>query len=321
MLNGIYAAGPSVIGIDILTNDEGRADAYRSLAGEFSTATGRALWISGAADPKFKVAWFPQWLIGAEDELVVKPTAVLGFEPEELDRRRIRWGVPVFPRDPDLGLRRFPREIYFEAAPPNEEEEALSWARIVALRYCAGRSDCRLPGGAVHEVYLPYAGGPQRRINALDIFRCPEMGSVETGGRLWSEFQEIAKGRIVLLGGTWGSARDSYDTPIGRIPGVLVNAYAVLAEINGTGIKERRLAVIFYDVAIGLGVAWIGWLTRHRRLRAMMTASGGLLAGALILNYWIFGRGYVLSFAGLIAGMFLHQMYEFWHMNPKAEEH
>ena len=52
-----------------------------------------------------------------------------------------------------------------------------------------------------------------------------------------------------------------------------------------------------------------------------MTASAALLIGALMLNFWIFGRGYVLSFAGLIAGMFLHQIYEFWHMNPKTEEH
>ena len=321
MVDGINTASPSVIGVDILTDDKDRAGEYRTLAGSFPEATARAVWIAGPRDPQVKAAPFPQWLAGAENELIVKPTTVLGFTPEELDERRIRWGVPAFPPDPGLALRRFPREIYFERASPGPPEEALSWARIIAFRYCAPRNVCRIPGRKVHEVYARYADGPERRIRALDIFRCPGAGQVETGGRLWSEFRDIAKDRVVLLGGTWGSARDFHETPIGRIPGVLINAFAVLAEMNGSGIQERRLQAIAYDIAIGLCVAWIAWLTRHRRLRAMMTASAALLLGALVVNYWLFGRGYVLSFAGLIAGMFLHQIYEFWHMNPKAEEH
>jgi hypothetical protein len=321
MVDGISAVSPSVIGVDILTDDKDRAGEYRTLAGSFPDSTARAVWIAGARDPHVKAARFPQWLAGAEDELIVKPTTVLGFTPEELDERRIRWGVPVFPPDPDLALRRFPREIYFERASPEPPEEALSWARIIAFRYCAPRDRCRIPGRKVHEVSVRYADGPERRIRALDIFRCPGAGHVETGGRLWSEFRDVAKDRVVLLGGTWGSARDFHETPIGRMPGVLINAFAVLAEMNGSGIQQRRPQAIAYDIAIGLCVAWIAWLTRHRGLRAMMTAVAALLLGALVINYWLFGRGYVLSFAGFIAGIFLYQMCEFWHMNPKTEEH
>ena len=31
-----------------------------------------------------------------------------------------------------------------------------------------------------------------------------------------------------------------------------------------------------------------------------------------------FGRGFVLSFTGLVLGLMLHQLYEVWHLNPKA---
>ena len=97
------------------------------------------------------------------------------------------------------------------------------------------------------------------------------------------EFRDIAKGQIVLLGGAWGSARDFHETPIGRIPGLLVNAFAVEAEINGTGIHESRLTVIFYDIVIGLVVAWIAWLLgrcppTERRSRRRRTQRRALLA-------------------------------------------
>jgi CHASE2 domain-containing sensor protein len=322
LVDGVRSAGPAVLGVDILTEAEKNAKRYQELAGKFSETAKTAVWIAGAEDPHFDVAPFPLWLIGHEDHLVVRPTRVLGFQAAEAEEHGIRWGVPVFPRDADQSLRRFPRTVELSADPKSGfREEALSWARILAGRYCAGRSDCRIPEGSVHGVYIPYALGPQRRINMLDLFKCPGRKRVEIGGRLWGEFQEMAKGRIVLIGGNFSSARHSYETPIGRIPGLLVNAYAVLAEINGSGIREHRLHVVFFDIGVGLVVAWIAWLLRRRPMRAMMTATMAWLIVALVITYTLFGRGYVLSFAGLVVGMLLHQMYEVWHLNPKAEGH
>lgn len=310
LVKGVHSAGPAVIGVNIVTDTEEHNPTYRALAEESPELKDTAVWTAGADAAKFDTASFPGWMIGKEDRLIVRPTRILGFEPEEATRRAIRWGVPVFPKDSDLHLRRFPRGILFSADPASSmhAEEKSSWAKIVAERYCEGRG-CRILDSEVHETLIPYSQAPERRFNALDLFQCSD-GRVAPGGPLWTEFQEMAKGRIVMIGGAFGSARNAYETPIGRIPGLLVNAYAVQAEINGAGIQARHLAAVLFDLAVGIGIGCIAWMLRKRGMRAVMTASLGLLLTALLLTFWQFGRGYVLSFMGLMVGLLLHQVYE-----------
>jgi hypothetical protein len=314
VVHALDAAEPSVIGVDVPTGDPRQAGEYRSLAAQFPEIASRAVWISRANDRKYDVAPFPRWLVGDDDRLVVKTTPVLGFDAEELDEHRIRWGVPVFPRDAGRGFWRLPRDLEMTVPvtflSPRGREEALSWARIVARRYCLTGNDCRIPGGAVPQVYLAYAGEQPKRVSMLDILSCPERGRLAIGGRLWTEFQSMAKGRIVLLGETWGTGAGFPTTPIGRIPGLLVNAFAVLAEINGMGIRALRREAIVYGIMAGLGVACIGWILRDRRFSALISATAVFLLLALILDIRIFERGYVLSFAGLITGLFLYQIFE-----------
>jgi CHASE2 domain-containing sensor protein len=325
LVRGVHEASPAVVGIDILTDAERYASAYRDLAGKLHEKE-RTIWISGAGASKFHAVSFPGWLLGHEDHLVIRPSKVLGQEPEEATRGEIQWAVPVFSPDPDMSVRRFPREVQLSADPESEDSPQLkrhSWAAMIAEHYCGGRKDCNRLDPKIHEVFVPYSHGPQRRINVLDLFRCSGKGAISTGGRLWDEFKErVAPGKIVLIGGSFGSARDSYETPIGRIPGLLVNAYTVQAEIDGTGIQEKRLAAVILDLVAGLAMAVIAWVLRKHRMRVMMTASFLLLAGGLLLTYRQFGRGYLLSFSGMVGGLLLHQLYEVWHMNPKAgEEH
>jgi CHASE2 domain-containing sensor protein len=330
------AMEPAVVGVDILTDTltpEGRSP-YQPLPDDSGQWIGKVIWISGAGYARQDPASFPGWMAGKHDEMVIKPTPVLGRDAGELDEHpEIHWGLPVFPRDDDRGLRRVPRRVEISADPEHSElrKPHPSLARVVAETYCKGRAECRLDDGSDEEVYVPYGAKAPGRFHVLDVFRCSGKGDIAPGGALWEEFQNIVKRKIVLIGGSFGSARDFYETPSGRLPGLVVNAYAVQAEIDGAGLHEaRRPLAILFDIVVGWLIVWVFWRFEHlphgrrwaawakgNQVRFMLGGSVVLLIAAQGLNLVLFGRGYIFSFIGVGLGVLLHQIVEIWYINPQ----
>jgi hypothetical protein len=331
---------PTVIGVDILTDAPRYSSRYQSMAVEFRSPRRRIIWISGAEKSHFEVAPFYWWLFGSHNHLIVKPTAVLGYEPGELiDHPEIAWGLSVFPPDDDAGLRRFPRKIEASADPQTSvfRESRCGWARIVAEEYCKGTGNCHQHKQAADEIFLSYDKDPPTEFKLSQLASCAAPGTLVSGGARWQEFTKTAPGKMVLIGGTFGSSRDFYATPNGRVPGLLINAYAAQAEIDGDFIQEthRPVAVVF-DFLIGCFIGlvvfshqvfkdlrektflkrWAGHVAKNE-LRYMILGSLILLVAVAGFMLGVFGRGYVLSFTAMAVGVVIHQLVEIWLMRPQ----
>ena len=324
LVRGAALANPSVIGIDILTGARIRAAAYQTAAGhELGSLRSKLVWVAGMEKSKFEDTSFIPWLFGAEDELTVQPSGVLGFEPDELDsRREILWSVPVFPPDEDSGLRRFPRQVRISAGGEGAEPQTRpSWARLVAKEYC--RSDPRCQDDSADEVLLSYSTDPPQEFAMLDLFDCD--GNPKTSEGPWKKFQT---GKIVLIGGTFQESGDFHRTPLRRrTAGVLVNAYAIQAEIGHLGIHEAwRPFAVGFDILIGLAIVSLEPLRNKvfkRKPRYefhwILGGSAVLIALAFATTLLLFRRGYLMSFLGVALGVLLHQIWEMWNFKASEE--
>jgi CHASE2 domain-containing sensor protein len=355
LVGAVAARRPTVIGVDILTDAPHFIAQYRAMAVEFSNSRPKIIWISGAEKWNFEGAPFYWWLFGGKDHLTVKPTRVLGYEPWKLiDQPKIAWSVPVFPPDNDAGLRRFLREVYLSADPQTSvlRERRTSWARRVAEEYIKATTGNPPKDNDADEIFLSYHKDKPAEFKLSEIGSCAAPGTLVLDGAQWQEFKKTAPGKIVLIGGTFGSARDFYSTPNGRIPGLLINAYAAQAELDGDFVLEapRKLAA-FLDFLLGYLIGamvfkehiW-AWLRRRsfpmqiivglRKIPLLKWCIDSILktevhskivvslislaaAGAILLlvfRLW----GYLFSFTALEVGWvvdLLHELWD-WHVPP-----
>ncbi len=327
LIEGVHHALPAVIGIDIMTAARIRAADYQTIAEDLRPLSSKLVWISGIRNSEFEIANFGNWLLGKEDEVTVESSPVLGFDDRELKAHpEILWGVPVFPPDQDTGLRRFPRRVRLSGDPQPEP----SWASLIAAKYCAHHA-CKQQ--RADEVILSY------NVNRPYEFTTPELFDCDGNPRLeeprWREFKARAENKIVLVGGTFPESGDFHRTAAGhRTPGLLVNAYAIQAEIDGSGVEEvKRPWAVAFDILIGLILTrvlpflewlvhkWHGsWLSKQVKaspFRWMVSGSLLLIAGAVVLSSYLFGKGYLLSLLGVAIGVLVHDLVEMWLIDPK----
>lgn len=341
LVKRVLEAHPLVIGVDVLTDATIHIDEYKNeIAAELNSSGVKIIWALGADDANIDAASFWPWLRGKHDELLVKPTRVLGFQPTELlEHREIAWGVPVFPFDEDSYIRRFPRNVELAADihSSSQRDQQKTWARQIAEEFCNSRLS-RCTDETAEEIYLSYSGAPAS-------FKMGEISdSCRTGDESkWDEFRaDVKDTKAVLIGGTFKSSGGFYQSPIGRIPGLLVNAYAVRAEIQGAGIHEVRQPFAFLlDVLVGvLMVLTFEWVTARRLVKGLRkikcrnlwlaiklknnAAPARVAAGLLLLvvvwtlSRWLSGGSYLIGIVGVATGTFLHQ---FWDLMMSHREH
>src|SRR5205085_2531300 len=116
----------------------------------------KIIWMAGADQQRVIPPWFLAWLLGGQDEVIVKPTPVLGLDPGVLEERlEILWGLPVFPRDDDLRLRRLPQEMEVSADPHHSRIHIRkpTFARLIAEKFCA---DCTTGKDRGEPIYVSY---------------------------------------------------------------------------------------------------------------------------------------------------------------------
>jgi CHASE2 domain-containing sensor protein len=306
VVKALQSAAPSVIAVDILTDEVPAAEssAYRDLAAQIGKPP-QTVWIAGSEKQRVVTADFFAWLIGARDEIIIRPTRILGYEPGTLPRTG--WAVSVSASDEDLRLRRLPRRVAMSSDPddPATIEQGSSLARTVAEIYCRSHS-CKLDHKNENEVYFSY-GWPSQHFDVERLFHCPQM---EPTGPLWEEFAAHAVGKIVLVGGTFS---DIHATPVGRIAGVDISAHAINSEINGTNVAEvPRYAVVALDLLVGCFIVVI--FASSLNIRAKIVASLALTAMASLTSVILMWRGLVwLTWIGVAVGLFPHIVWEIYH--------
>jgi CHASE2 domain-containing sensor protein len=340
LLRQIDQLGAAVIGVDILTDphpgdpkDPNYLEAkqnqavYRGMA-KFKT---KIVWIAGVDNGRFH-AEVPNvfgWFIGEPDEMTIKPTDVLGFDPGELEDKKIAWGPAVYTAEGDRKLRRFPREVRISADPTSDMGVFQnSWARLIGDSFCTGRVPSCTSIDDRSEVFLPIGAEPVL-LSVHYFFSCtphsgPRKFSIQKGKEDLLKLQ--TSGRIVLLGGTFASSGDFHETPAGRDAGIVINARAVEAEISGSGLEEVKPYKSFgLDLATGL-VMLLGFFVLEeifRQNRVLVTISGSLAAVALlwVAVYVSIGKHYVFSFATLILGVLIHQLIDLWKKQAAPAHH
>jgi CHASE2 domain-containing sensor protein len=361
------APHPQVMGIDILTDAKTESyDSLRHLAWKASSST-RMIWAVPPERYNVTIPPFLDWLRNGEEDLVADAAPVLGKEPasindvtrqefltpkfpandpmginqqaeklEDQSGREIDWAMPLYPKDEDLRIRRFARQIFIS----NVGADVPTWPRKVAEVYFRQRAKAKAGVGAraadsqeakgqfgsdFRQVIVSYNIDFLKIYKLKDLFTC--QGSLPKIAIDWlpskrQVYQDaVASDPIVLLGGTFELARDNYPTATGSTPGLLINAYALAAEMSetrGIGIREaRRIILLILDVLAMLltvcAFAYAGnvWIKLLYSAVAVATTYG--------LGYVAFTHSYIwVSCIGIALGFPLHLLLD---LHSEADHH
>jgi CHASE2 domain len=301
----------SVIGVDILTE----SPRYAGVVSEPWFQDAKTVWAGDAqTSAPTESAGFPGWLFGKHDEWSFQQPLVLGTIP----RDTVKWGSSIYLHDRDLGVRKLTRELHF-----TERSAVLPvWAHQVANAFRANSDEKH------EEVLISYSTLPPLEYKVSDLFTCNGggeeccAGEPMTGG-FWDEFKkELQHYRpIVLIGGTFDSSRD-LDTPIGRQPGLIVDAYAVQAELAQTYARDFPTLLKFaFDILLSLATGWLVHRFAKRSMRRGMQISFLIVATIIVVNVCLIHAGILwFSFAGVAFGAMLEQLVDLYMENPKAAD-
>ncbi len=118
-------------------------------------------------------------------------------------------------------------------------------------------------------------------------------------------------GKVVVLGGSFAAARDSYWTAVGPRDGIEILATAIDSELHKPMPLEASV-VLFYviDVLVGLLILLISRLLPKSwsLLFVVLAVPASAFAGSL-LAFW---SGYFASFMPVLAGVFFHKLFDDW---------
>jgi len=299
---------PAVIGIDILTEQPEYADVQKQ---DWFQGV-KTVWASAA--PTFappKSVSFVGWLFGRRDEMSFQLPTVLGTTALNRDQ----WGASLYFPERDLGMRKLTRRLDLT----EDSADLAIWARQVADAV-KPNDDC------TDEVLVSYNAPAPHEYKVDDIFACQlsdgkcSPDKLERGA-FWGEFEkEFQQSRpIVLIGGTY-EHRD-YPTPIGRQPAVIIDAYAVQAELNHTYVKDFPAWLKFmFDIPLGLATGWLVERFSKRSVRRGIQISFLVAATIIVVNVFLIHRGILwFSFAGVAFGAMLERLVDLYIKNPKTK--
>jgi hypothetical protein len=328
---------PAVIGVDILTDpvDPANQKVYRDWSRRYSdrhpAKPTRIIWAMGAPAEASELGFFA-WSFDKIPKLAASPTDVLGNNALDHLPGSSSWATPMFPRDEDLALRRYPRTINNVGLNPS----APSWASAVGEAYCASRGHCPpWAHGEPEEVILSFNVAPLE-FHVSEVFQLTagkltlkdEPGKQKKGDRentsssQRSLFAEFAQNGIVLIGGAFNQSirNDYHDTPKGLMPGVKLNAYAVQAEIARSGARETwHPLLILGDLIFGFLIVY--FFADVDELRRPILYTLLLTAGVVVLSWQFYRNQYIwLSWIGMFIGMWPHIVIEVLNKKVKVEK-
>ena len=182
---------------------------------------------------------FWDWLRGAEYEYFVRPTDIWGQKFEE-QKGKVSWGVPSYPTESDGVVRRLPASIRLTS----DSTKGPIFATVVAETYAREADAGSLPQSD-EDVHIMFDGWwpkeNQKTFSAAKLFACSNSSVdsfTEEGRRDFASYgQANGKPVIVLVGATYAT-EDFYQTPAGRMSGLVLNAHAIRSVLTGNGVVE-----------------------------------------------------------------------------------
>ena len=126
---------------------------------------------------------------------------------------------------------------------------------------------------------------------------------------------------VVLIGGSYDKG-DVYETPVGRISGLLMNAYAVQAEIQDNGISEwpHWVLMLLDIVLVGGGMHYI--FERHWPIGPTVLLIVVWFVVVVELSFLLFTLSHALwlSWVGMFVGSALHMLVDMFLKIRKYEK-
>jgi CHASE2 domain-containing sensor protein len=290
LLNRIHDLHPIVLGVDLDTEDpKVQDDAEMKKLRESRDI----IW---AVVPEVEASESER---GVNQTFVLAPTA-----------NAFRLGskaLPNFPRDVDGVVRRF-RDGY-RATLDGKPQELASLG--CALAYRDGSASQCTENPKIRRFSLVGSNETFKTVDA-DEFLADDFDSRDKARRAsGDQTDNPLAGKIVLVGGNYRAARDSYVTPAGEKPGLEVIANAAQSYLpGGKSILEAPWwASGLFDLLIGTGVILLYWAFRLKTafwlnlLAAPVAAMAISFVAFLLVHYW-------LAFAPVLFGMMLHHLYD-----------
>jgi CHASE2 domain-containing sensor protein len=291
------------IGFDILTES---TEYYQHMA----EIPPDIVWIGGFEEQKpiREIGYF-EWLSGRTEELEGIPLPVFGQKRPA----SVQWGMPAMLLDEDRKVRRVARKFWLTEELDNYPTGLQThFATAVADSYCDpkrhhGEKSCvGRPEGS--DTYIRYSKKPAR-IPLEAVWNCKTNRPAE----FWDLFVRETKGKVILVGGTYKAARDDYATPMGELPGVLVNAYAIQSEIDGDVLRDVYRPVAFLiELMIGFVVLLLSARLKNLIWFPVLVALVFLVASWGITR--CLGPQYLPGLIGAILGVltetFLHPLHK-----------
>jgi CHASE2 domain-containing sensor protein len=278
LIRRILMGEPAVLGVDIDTSDR----RFTPLA-------------DLAADARIVWARVPQRVPATPEEAQAPLGSLVGIMGST-PRAGVRFGVPLFPFEPDGAVRRY-RRVY--QTQPEGVVDSLPWAIVKSVP--SG------PPGGEEEVILNFRGGSTKfpAIEAKEFLT----GSAANADR--ERWKKMLHNQIVLLGGGYSAARDEYATAVGRIAGVDLIAHAVQGDLEHTAILEfSQVWGAVIDFAIGFAVVAAFYFIPWVRV-AFWVSLVGTAAMAVYGSHLAFRSGtYWVNFVPMLVGMLAHQLIE-----------
>ena len=313
MVNYALERGAKVVAVDIITDSE----EYQRLHAE--TNDGQSVVWAATESPRSGDVTFRDWFLGSSRQAIL-PGKALGQQIST--DSPFRWAVPAYPYDEDLRIRRLPRYYSWYEEP---DRVVSSLPRRTAMEYSL--LEHRSFANDAEEVMVAVQSGGVERIPAKVVLSCDGAGGVEKTKypQFFNEL-EIADGEppnlrnsIVLVGGTFEESKDFHETTVGRLPGVVINANAIRAELNGRFVHDpSKLSLFLPDIVIGSIVAFGIWYSDPRKTRTLIwttvLAVVCLYVIAGIALYW--ANILWLSWTGALIGALVGFVVQMWDDNP-----
>ena len=285
ILDAIAMGKPEVIGVDLDTSSVRLKEEYQQLLPIPKWPP--IVWARDAYLDEKTNQYFSAPILGGNTH-TIPLHAGLAVVPQEADGivRRYQYGVPVIKKEDITKTISYMHTFPWVLAQLYQGEYTVR-----------DQPDERLIFNFLRDRFLI------RRLTASQVLK---LASSENWRR-----QEPWKGKIVLLGGSFRAARETYITPIGPMSGVELMARAVEAKLSGTGIRDVNfILMLVFDLVIAFTMTTVSVLFKtrpHWTFRANIVAVPILsfVGSWIAFSAW----GYWTNYVPLVIGLWIHQLY------------
>jgi len=251
-----------------------------------------------AIPPNCKIIWARDAHRASQDDIYFKQRKILGGNEWES-------GIALLPLDTGKVIQRFQRRFLTDVGPrPSFHWEVVeSFCQIPAKASVCGDAIRRTSDKElIFNVFRNHYN--LKPISISNLLK-------QAGGARWKD-QAIIRDKVILLGGYYRAARDTYHTPLGIKSGVELIAQAIETEV-GRGSYESGNELYFHifvvEVFLGIACALL-----HFYCSSSIALTGNLVGIPLlsiIISYLVFSAvGLWVNFIPITAGALIHQLYE-----------